>query len=246
MRRAEKFYLVSESRLRQLEHSTTKSDILSSVKQPNEQQLVKVYRRMDNVLNDPTKSDHEKTMEHGEALNEFTVLRDRIDHHKNAFKPNPVTAPLEDPMVTSTVDMMPKMLKQQAQHLMKRLRGQQDVISWTPNGEVSIRGELLPGAHISDLVGDILRQRKAAVPGRERFLRALASINTPEDLVRNKSALEQYRRIKQRSRPPGIPGISVDGTDEEEVFGTPPTSKKRKILKRLRSAPAKKIRWTKF
>ena len=46
MRRAEKIHLVSESRLRQLEHASTKSDILNSVKQPNEQQLVKKFRRI--------------------------------------------------------------------------------------------------------------------------------------------------------------------------------------------------------
>ena len=109
MQRAEKLYLVSESRLRQLEHASTKSDIISSIKQPVEQQLVKVYRRMDNVLNDPTKSDHEKTVEHGEALDEFTVLRDRLDHRKNIIKPDTNVderEQLKDALVESTLANM--------------------------------------------------------------------------------------------------------------------------------------------
>ena len=121
MRRAEKFYLVPESCLRQLEHSTTKSDILSSVKQPNEQQLVKVYRRMDNVLNDPTKSDYEKTMEHGEALDEFTVLRDRIAHRKNLTKPDHDVDIPKDSVIENTLTNMPNTTKEPARQLMNLL-----------------------------------------------------------------------------------------------------------------------------
>ena len=77
-------------------------------------------------------------------------------------------------------------------------------------------------------------------------------MNVPDNLLQNVGARKLYQQIKQRSRPPGIPVDSTgdddtdDDGDEEEAFETPPTSKKRKILKRLRLTPAKKIRWTKF
>ena len=169
MQRAEKFYLVSESRLRQLEHASTKSDILSSVKQPNEQQLVKVYRRMDNVLNDPTKSDYEKTMEHGEALDEFTVLRDRIARRKNLTKQDHNVDIPEDSTIENTLTNMPKTAKEPARRLMNLLASQHGPLTWSPNGEVFIDNQKMHGTHISDLVHDVIRQRRTANPNRQRF-----------------------------------------------------------------------------
>ena len=244
MQRAEKFYLVSESRLRQLEHASTKSDIISSIKQPVEQQLVKVYRRMDNVLNDPTKSDHEKTVEHGEALDEFTVLRDRLDHRKNIIKPDTnVDAPeqLKDALVESTLANMPKTVREPAQHLMNLLSRKSSPLTWSPNGDVYIENKKLHGAHIADLVSDVLRQRKIPNPDRQRFLEVLAGMNAPNYLVKNLDAQKMYKKIKRRSHPPGIP---ADSSDNEDVFESVSSPKKRKS--QTGWSPAKKTQWTIF
>ena len=112
---------------------------------------------MDNVLNDPTKSDHEKTVEHGEALDEFTVLRDRLDHRKNIIKPDTnVDAPeqLKDALVESTLANMPKTSKEPARRLMNLLARQRGPLTWAQNGEVFIDNHKMHGTHISDLVHD--------------------------------------------------------------------------------------------
>ena len=73
-----------------------------------------------------------------------------------------------------------------------------NVVSWTPQGDVSIRGQRLRGVNIVDLVGDVVRTTpsKSMPPQREQFLNALAEANVPETLVKNRMALEHYRAIK--------------------------------------------------
>ena len=71
-------------------------------------------------------------------------------------------------------------------------------MSWTRNGYVQINGQRVRDANIADLVSDVVRSTpsKTSAPERERFLSALAKVNVPETLVKNKSALERYRVIK--------------------------------------------------
>lgn len=233
----EKMVLLPSSHFQRLQNfeqdqqqRTSKRDIIDAVKRPEEQELVKVYTRMENVLADGTKSEHEKAAEHAEALNELGVLRDRVFNRRDALlstlKPSAATsssstgathAGQQDAVVEGTVEMMPKSLQRHARQLMRRLHENGNVVSWSPSGEVTIGGQRLAGSNIADLVGDVLRARKIGeVPGRERFLRALAEINAPEELVRNKGALARYRTIKALSslqsqtqtfqHPPGIPG----------------------------------------
>ena len=82
---------------------------------------MKVYHRMDNVLNDPTKSDYEKILEHGEALDEFTVLRDRIARRKNLTKQDHNVDIPEDSTIENTLTNMPKTTKEPARRLMNLL-----------------------------------------------------------------------------------------------------------------------------
>ena len=63
---------------------------------------------------------------------------------------------------------------------------------------MSIHGQRLRGTNIVDLIGDVVRSSpsKFIAPQREQFLNALADANVPETLVKNKTALERYRAIK--------------------------------------------------
>ena len=74
----------------------------------------------------------------------------------------------------------------------------EDVVSWTSNDEVTVNGQRLRGKNIVDLVGDVVRSTpsKTIAPQREQFLSALAEVNVPETLVKNKMALERYCESK--------------------------------------------------
>ena len=59
-----------------------------------------------------------------------------------------------------------------------------------------MEGKLLPGSNISDLVSDVMRTRKQVAALRSSFLDVLARANVPDEFVRNKTALAQFRKVK--------------------------------------------------
>ena len=66
--------------------------------------------------------------------------------------------------------------------------------SWAPNGEVIIRGNHKSGTYIIDLLGGLLRTRKNVhQQNAHSFLKTLASLNLPEEFIRNKIQLPRYR-----------------------------------------------------
>lgn len=225
---AKKMLLVPEAefhRLKQCEqqHSEkslpSSTNILPEVKRPNERELVKTYMNMERMMQDPSKSGQEKVAEHVESMNDFTVFRDRVTgggDGSGAPKQMVVDTAVED-----AIDVIPPSLQSQARKLLQRLSNRTNLISWSPSGEVTIRGTRLVGSHIGDLVGDVLRSRKVAVPGRQKFLSVLAELNAPNEFVRNKTALANYQKIKSGGytgsdhhpvtthRPPGLPSLRV-------------------------------------
>ena len=60
-------------------------------------------------------------------------------------------------------------------------------IKWSPTGEVSIRGKIIPNSNISELVNDIFRHRHRVSSPTERqsFIESLAEENIPRDLIGN-------------------------------------------------------------
>ena len=127
------------------------------------------------------------------------MLRDRQKRvqPQQSIQPQPTNqAKQEDNAVL--VNTLPSSQQANARKLLQILQTQGDgIVSWTRNGDVQIHGQRVRGANIADLVSDVVRSTpsKTSAPERERFLSALAKLNIPETLVKNKSALEQYRVI---------------------------------------------------
>ena len=64
----------------------------------------------------------------------------------------------DDDIDATVVDALPNSQKANAKKLIRLLRSHgNNVVSWTPQGDVSIRGQRLRGANIVDLVGDVVR-----------------------------------------------------------------------------------------
>jgi len=232
-----------------------KSNIIGAVKRPREQELVKVYNRMENALQDVTKSPSERVNDHAKASNEFSIIRDKVTDatfKRSKVDTNDTDNNETDKMVDDTAEMMPKTLQHHARKLMKRMKEYKDVIRWSSNGDVFIDGNKMVGSNISDLIGDVLRSKKTEIPGRETFLRALAKINTPEELVRNIGALAKYRAIKSQSfsHPPGIPDTQELSGNNPEVESRIRNIERAKRIKKLASAQKhggnSRIKWKNF
>ena len=241
--------LVSEMefhRFKQNDRNTAGNvDILSDVKQPNERELVKTYTKMEHALQDPSLSDQVKVAKHVEAMNDFTVLRNRVTGNVEQQLPHTRGSGDNDAVMDDAVELMPLTLQKSARQLLERLSKRKDLISWNANGEVTMAGKRLAGSHIGDLVGGVLRTRKTAVPSRGSFLNVLAEANVPDEFIRNKTALVHYRRIKigdASKRPPGLPQLQENDVHEEAKRLTHSA-----LLKKRKRAPKVKrvgnIKW---
>ena len=201
-----KFVLVPEAKHRQMMKIDTR-DVLQSIKQPEQREMLKRYQLAQNILNDHQRLDDDTKMnEYREMMQDFSTLRDRQGHVQQAQQPTVKNQQVQedrekkdDDIDAAVVDALPNSQKVNAKKLIRLLRSHgNNVVSWTPQGDVSIRGQRLQGVNIVDLVGDVVRTTpsKSMPPQREQFLNALAQVNIPETLVKNRMALEHYRAIK--------------------------------------------------
>ena len=201
-----KFMLLPESKYVQLMNNVSETDnknILQAIKEPVQQEMIRKYDMAQNMLSNIAKPNELQMDEYKAAMKDFTTLRDQSRY-------DAVPRVMEDKVTANAIQSMPTTLQSNTKMLMNRLQEEDDnIISWSDNGEVSIHGQRLPGTNISDLVSDVIRSTKTELPERKQFLKVLAELNTPETLIRNKTAMEQYRRIKNK-HPPGIPQYSVD------------------------------------
>ena len=227
-----KLVLVPEARFRALsncEMIKNSSAIMQAINEPEKREMVKSYNAAQSILrNETSKPDDEQMREYNEKIQDFHMYKDKIKAAR--FTPYPRQPPVNeaienDRVAKDAVNAMPMSLQSSAQKLIDQLKDNKDVISWTPNGEVSIRGEKIPGSNLIDLISNTIRNTKTTHPTRFPFLKALAEINTPDSMIKNKSALEQFKKIKDSPRemwpiirPKGIPEhqLKEDELDAED------------------------------
>ena len=146
--------------------------------------------------------------EYREAIADFSVLKNR--QRAVSIPQTPVvkkqrTDEVEDnnnnsDIDESVVDTLPENQQIHAKKIIRVLRYRgDDLVSWTPEGDVSIRGEPIRRVNFTDLLSGVVRSRpsKNIPPPYEKFLKALAEANIPETIIKNKTALNQYRAIKR-------------------------------------------------
>ena len=189
--------------LKQLQHVEQKRDTMEMIKKPEDAIVYKTFSNMRDTLQANEKEEI-KADKHVEALNDFTLLRNKMNNTIPTVSIPPTTqtttsASSVDTVENDVIQSVPKTLQTQAKLLMSRLKQHPNIISWTPNGEVIIQGNRKSGTNIIDLVGGLLRTRKNVHPQNEHsFLKTLASINLPEEFIRNKNQLPRYREYKRK------------------------------------------------
>ena len=209
------------------------------MKRPNEREHVKTYTDMELILQDPSTSDQTKVVKHVESMNDFSVMRNRDTGgaHNESSRANEMNEE-EDATVKDAVELMSLTLQKHARQLLLRLIKRKDLIPWNDSGEVTIEGKQMPGSHIGDLVSDVLRTRKATTPLRSSFLDVLPKANVPDEFVRNKPALAQFRKMKNGEvsrRPLGLPALQQrDIVDENEIQLVHSIRKKKKRVPKVK------------
>ena len=111
--------------------------------------------------------------------------------------------------------------------LIHKLKDHSDVISWNDNGQLVLEGSMVLNSNIVDLVNDVMRKRKGFNPEHSnRFAKALAKINVPEDYVRNPDRIDSicwYHRL-QDSQATGPSFVSDTPTEVPRKTPKSPTT----------------------
>ncbi len=236
-------------------NSHDKKEILRSIKQPVEQQVYQSFTQMNDILNDNQKSDELKAKEHSDALQTFNVLREKMNSKMTAAAtslPSTTTTTTttqqqnekRDEVIESAVESMPKSIQRNARLLLNRLKTSGS-LNWSPTGElISSAGALIGGSNVTDLIGGVLRNRKTPLPSNINiFLREMASINMPEEFIKNKKLLNRYRNLKSKHLPAG--DILISSDDEEDNYTRNVVLERANKIRKMRKkrAQTSSIRW---
>ena len=119
------------------------------------------------------------------------------------------------------IDSVLKTMQNRAKLLIQKLKHHSDVISWNDNGQLVLKGSIVPNSNIVNLVNDIMRKRKGFNPEHSNtFAKALAKINVPEDYLRNPDRIDSIRRYRrlQDSQVPGPSFVSETVEAPTEVL----------------------------
>ena len=104
----------------------------------------------------------------------------------------------EDKELKEIVSSVPAKFQRKGQLLLERLRKNPD-IDWNERGELVVKGQVISGSNVVDLVNDALRRRKRFEPrGWEIFADALRETNVPQDLVGNPTRWSYISRGMRR------------------------------------------------
>ena len=124
-----------------------------------------------------------------------------------------------DPTVKDVLESVPKSMRQKAHRLLNRLRSTSGV-KWNDRGELEFQGRVVPRSNLTDLVNDVLRQRKRAgePTGWEVFADVLSASNIPQDLVGNPDRW-RYMREKLPSTPLKSGKALDDDDDDDDEYG---------------------------
>ena len=118
---------------------------------------------------------------------------------------------LPDEIVITAV---PKAYRNKAKSMLAHVAADpKSTIEWNERGELIIRGQIIPGSHISDLMRDAMHNYKNFSPqGAKQFYEALSDIGIPQGLIGNgdrrripAEVLPPPPSTPRPPRPPGIP-----------------------------------------
>lgn len=159
---------------------------------PSQKQLSEFDKEMQKILNSDLQ-DFEKLQLYYDLLKRKMNLQDfnppqKMDSIEKDETPKPEIIENSAISEDNILKMIPKGIQKQADQLLQYLKTYPDILSWNNRGEIIYKGQLIPKSNLTDLICLILTQRKSYKHffGRNEFLKALNSMNTPKLFLKNK------------------------------------------------------------
>lgn len=112
----------------------------------------------------------------------------------------PKTREMDQQVIRSVSNKMQRKAGLLLDHLKKS-----NVIKWNDDGEISYRGEPIPGSNIVDLVTNTMKTKSStrlpALPGSDEFAQALKETKVPRDYLVNPNVIKAMERPGKISTP---------------------------------------------
>ena len=163
-------------------------------------------------------------------LNRFDQYKDRplgrvqLTQGTKAYKepeveePEPEEAVAVNSVEQDVVASAPQFMKNKATRLLQRLKSDPEV-KWNDRGEFEYRGQLIKNSNLTDLVNDVLRdrKRKREPRGWETFAEALQRLNVPQDLIGNPA---RWSFISKQTPDTVVPATQKKKKNKKQKKGT--------------------------
>ena len=155
--------------------------------------MTSIEHKMKETLERPDMYEEDKVKLHNQQLRRYLQFYDKYNLPRqqppgpsNSPPPSP-TAIGRDNIAEELNTILPKTLKEKGQLLLNRLRST-EAVKWNEKGELILKGKPLKGTHITDLIGDVVRQKRKRSPpeGWEVFSKGLKQANIPLEFIGNK------------------------------------------------------------
>ena len=177
-----------------------------------------------------------------DSIPERNTTKKEEEEEKESAKPSSPLSWIEQDVVES----VPKSFKTKAERLLKRIKLDPEV-KWNNLGELEFQGQLIRNSNLTDLVNDVLRQRKNSSDplGWETFADVLHRLNVPQELIGNPTRWSYMRNPSRKSVFTPTP-VKSPLLDDNESFETPlnetPTKWRKKQIKKTERKRKKSIK----
>lgn len=154
---------------------------------------------MSHILNKQYADDSEKWKHYSDTLQRYLHFaaehRKPVALHVTDTDPKPIPP---SPMRAHLASMVPRTYKDVALRIFDFISQEGSPVTVDPSGTVSINGNPQPQSNIVDLISDLTRARKSVGQplGSQAFVRALASMNVPLELIGNEQRKHDIHRLK--------------------------------------------------
>ena len=211
--------LVPLEMLETLTNNNNNKSTLSAIQHPNKEYLLKKIEAVNNLNENSDLPENIKANRLAQNIKEVSVMANKSIPSKTM---NPSIPQVNDTFESydKHLETIPKTYQRSAKTLLRELKRHQNRIQVDQNtNEVTIDGTKLIHSNLIDLLADITRPRKKAIPPMhaETFLRFISSIPVPEELIGNKARIPTLRKYKTRNEQ--ITAMQQDTVtdDDEEV-----------------------------
>ncbi|GBO37329.1 hypothetical protein AVEN_144341-1 [Araneus ventricosus] len=177
---------------------------------PTEETLSELDREMSAMLKNKKISDDEKVKLYMQVLQKRLNILDHNNVVQETISEAPHTEEEEKQDLVEKSDLMeqlilesaPKNLKSNTRNILNYVKKSQDLMHWTPKGELIYKGKNVKHSNVLDLIKSLqTSSNKAHPPGFDMFLQGLSEMNFPKSFIKN-SSLELDSEIKKEEISP--------------------------------------------